>query len=114
MSIRAKLILMLAAPLIALLALLLIGASEKLQKSRNIAQVSHLSSYAGGFGRLIHELQRERGLSSGFLASRGERFAGALDEQRTSTDRVASGLADDLSRSPAGGSSADLTAMLDA
>ncbi len=39
---------------------------------------------------LIHELQKERGFSAGFIASGGENFAGDLARQRASTDRVLS------------------------
>lgn len=36
----------------------------------------------------VHELQRERGISSGHLASGGERFSDTLRQQRSSTDRA--------------------------
>jgi methyl-accepting chemotaxis protein len=38
-------------------------------------------------GSLAHELQKERGLSAGFLSSRGEKFRDALAGQRKLTDR---------------------------
>jgi len=41
---------------------------------------------SGAISRLIHELQRERGLSSGFIASRGERFGDRLAAQQNQTD----------------------------
>ena len=37
---------------------------------------------------LIHELQKERGLSAGFLSSKGSKFSSELKSQRTSTDLV--------------------------
>lgn len=37
---------------------------------------------------LIHELQKERGLSAGFLSSRGAKFSSELKSQRNSTDSV--------------------------
>ncbi|QIG78798.1 nitrate- and nitrite sensing domain-containing protein [Stakelama tenebrarum] len=42
---------------------------------------------------LVHELQRERGLSAGHVASRGARFASALGEQRKRTDGAREALA---------------------
>ena len=38
--------------------------------------------------KLIHELQKERGLSAGFLSSKGSKFSSELKSQRTSTDLV--------------------------
>ncbi|WP_181161445.1 nitrate regulatory protein [Maribrevibacterium harenarium] len=40
---------------------------------------------------LIHELQKERGLSNSFLVSSGERFASELQAERTQTDAVLAG-----------------------
>ena len=40
------------------------------------------------FNQLIHELQKERGLSSGLITSRGERFGDRLIAQRQLTDRA--------------------------
>mgnify|MGYP002524217648 CR=1 FL=1 len=37
---------------------------------------------------LIHELQKERGLSAGFLSSKGSKFSSELKSQRKSTDLV--------------------------
>ncbi len=36
---------------------------------------------------LVHELQKERGLSAGFLGSRGQRFGNELAQQRQESDR---------------------------
>ena len=36
---------------------------------------------------LIHELQKERGLSAGFIASQGKRFEAELERQRADTDQ---------------------------
>lgn len=41
---------------------------------------------SSGLGLLIHELQRERGLSSGYIASAGKNFAGSLGIQKMETD----------------------------
>lgn len=38
---------------------------------------------------LVHEMQIERGMSAGYLASKGARFANELVQQRKSTDRMA-------------------------
>lgn len=40
------------------------------------------------FSAVIHELQKERGYSAGFTASKGKNFPDALKRQRADTDRV--------------------------
>ena len=44
-------------------------------------ELARTSELVGDIARLIHALQRERGLSNGFLASRGQRFAAQRSEQ---------------------------------
>ncbi|QDF95523.1 chemotaxis protein [Azoarcus sp. DD4] len=47
------------------------------------AQLGELSVQVNG---VVHELQKERGLSAGFIGSRGERFRNELDSQRRASD----------------------------
>ena len=44
-------------------------------------ELAHTSELVADIARLIHALQRERGLSNGFLASQGRRFADRRTEQ---------------------------------
>ncbi|HYP70311.1 MAG TPA: nitrate- and nitrite sensing domain-containing protein [Variovorax sp.] len=46
-----------------------------------LEELARTSELVADIGRLIHALQRERGLSNGLLASRGERFAAQRQEQ---------------------------------
>ena len=55
-----------------------------LQESGRIVAVSEVA-VAGS--ALVHELQKERGLSADFIASRGERFRSELDRQRSDSDQ---------------------------
>ena len=70
-----------------------------------------LTNLAARVGGLTHELQKERGVTAGFLASRGTAFADALPRQRLESDkaikaynagvaefREGGGAADDLDR----------------
>ncbi|HEX6735183.1 MAG TPA: nitrate- and nitrite sensing domain-containing protein [Azonexus sp.] len=61
-----------------------------LQESGRIAAVSEVA-VAGS--ALVHELQKERGLSAGFLGSKGEKFRSELEQQRRDTDARATALA---------------------
>src|SRR3954467_10356909 len=46
-----------------------------------LERLAHTSEFVGVIGRFIHALQRERGMSTIFLASRGERFAAMREGQ---------------------------------
>jgi methyl-accepting chemotaxis protein len=50
--------------------------------------VASVAEFAPDVGRLIHELQRERGLSNGFLGSGGKQFAQEIAQQRKATDEA--------------------------
>lgn len=55
------------------------SASEEVERSVEAAK---------GIGDLVHELQKERGMSAGFVASEGAKFGEALAGQRQATDRL--------------------------
>jgi methyl-accepting chemotaxis protein len=93
--IRRKMLAALAPPLAGMLAfvLLLAGARMKtVTDSRLQVQLSQLSAEASA---LVHELQRERGLSAGWLGG-NRAFADALGAQRPETDRRLKALAASL------------------
>ncbi len=81
-----KFALALALPLLVLLWLAGSGIHERQQFVRNMSQMEQLTHLASRAGGLVHVLQVERGMSVGFLSSRGERFATQLPEQRRETD----------------------------
>jgi len=59
---------------------------ERFDRLRNASLDQKWMGTNGAISRLIHELQRERGLSSGFIASRGEHFDESLVTQQGRTD----------------------------
>jgi methyl-accepting chemotaxis protein len=54
-----------------------------LSEGKRIAAVTELAVASSA---LVHELQKERGLSAGFIGSKGEKFRDALSKQRGDTD----------------------------
>ena len=62
--------------------------------------VGHYKEVAVAASNLIHELQKERGLSAGFIGSKGGRFAPELREQRALTDKAAAGIQSVLKEVP--------------
>jgi methyl-accepting chemotaxis protein len=59
---------------------------DKYQTTRNLAAVRLLASLAVDTSAVVHELQKERGLSAGFIGSKGSKFQGELEQQRKATD----------------------------
>ncbi|MBI4984261.1 MAG: nitrate- and nitrite sensing domain-containing protein [Rhodocyclales bacterium] len=61
--------------------------ADKYATTRNLESIKALSTLAVKSSAVIHELQKERGLSAGFIGSKGARFKPELDTQRGDTDR---------------------------
>lgn len=88
-SIKWRLLAALAVPLVVTAAL---AAGEVLNAARDLSQADQMVSVAaeiGKIGSLVHDLQIERGLSAGFLGSKGSKGKDALQAARakTSEDR---------------------------
>jgi len=62
--------------------------ADKAQELRNAHLIRVWTNTSIMVNRLVHELQKERGLSSGLISSRGRDFDSALLEQRQLTDRM--------------------------
>ena len=56
------------------------GEFRSSRRIEEIADIVRSASY------LVHELQKERGMSAGFIGSGGKKFSSALKDQRSSTD----------------------------
>ena len=69
---------------------------EKRQVATDMGSLKGLAGLAPVVSGLVHELQKERGASAGFIASKGKRFADTLPGQRKTTDTKRSQLEDTL------------------
>lgn len=86
-SLRIKLVLML---LPALFGLLLYSSGVLLERygaMKNMAELERLVELTDKLGDIVHNVQSERGISAGFLASKGEKYANELKAQRLVTDK---------------------------
>ncbi|WP_245904552.1 methyl-accepting chemotaxis protein [Billgrantia lactosivorans] len=81
-----KFMLALAFPLVIIVWLAGSGVIERQRLAADMQQVDRFAGLAAELGGLMHELQVERGLSVGFLGSRGESFGNRLDAQRERVD----------------------------
>ena len=83
---RSKLILLLLFPLGGMFFFSTLGILEKNNLLEESYRIQKLSEFAITGSALVHELQKERGATSGFLGSEGRKFATELPEQRAKTD----------------------------
>ena len=85
-TIKFKMLLIVLVPLIAIL-VLSGGRFWDLQQHANSQQnLAKLMTVSLAAGELVHELQKERGLSAGYLESKGQNFSKDLQKQITQTD----------------------------
>ncbi|MGM3173550.1 methyl-accepting chemotaxis protein [Dickeya lacustris] len=88
LSIRYKFALALMPLLFALLWFAALGALERRHVEQDMAQFATQLILAQRAGNAVHELQRERGMSAGYIGSKGQKFAEQLREQRGVTDKA--------------------------
>jgi methyl-accepting chemotaxis protein len=85
---RGKLVLVLALPIVALAAFSVSVVGDRSKAASSMETLEDLAAISADLSALVHELQKERGLTAGFLSSRGTKFAGDLDQQRRLSDRA--------------------------
>lgn len=74
-------------PLVTMLSLVSIAISEKYSEKNDVLKFSQFSTVVFDIADLIHELQKERGLSAGFVGSKGALHREALKSQRQQTQQ---------------------------
>ena len=89
---RRKFLLTLLLPLLALAWFAGNGIVDRQRLAANMVEVESLTRLARLAGDLVHEIQRERGMTSGYLGSRGGEFGNRLSAQRPQTDAQAASL----------------------
>jgi methyl-accepting chemotaxis protein len=95
-NLRTRLLFMVAVPLLGMLWVSAWNTLDKMTLSREMGQLQGLVAVATRVGALVHELQKERGMSAGFLGSKGANFAAELPAQREVSDKQKKVLADAL------------------
>ena len=77
---------MILPPLLGMAALAVLMAGDRFATHRQMSRLMGLTELAPSISRLVHELQRERGVSAGFIGSGGNQFGDRLAAQRKETD----------------------------
>jgi methyl-accepting chemotaxis protein len=87
LKIRTRIATALLIPAVGLLIISSFVLVEKWQLAGNMEQLEELAGLANHFSRLVHELQKERGISSLYLGSGGKQMGDALTQQRQIADK---------------------------
>ncbi|MCP4396996.1 MAG: hypothetical protein GY801_06810, partial [bacterium] len=87
-----KLLLLAAVPTVLVGILTAITLSDQWGARTLAKQSGELSQYTVAASALVHELQKERGFSAGFLASKGKNMRNEVEAQRRDTDAKLSNL----------------------
>jgi methyl-accepting chemotaxis protein len=88
LRIRTKLLVMLSLPILALLYFAGAGVYEKSRLNAELGRLEAMMQLSVRVGNLVHELQKERGMTAGFIGSRGVKFSREVEPQRRETDRA--------------------------
>lgn len=87
MPMKMKLIIALQPLLLALCWFAGSGILTRIETERQMENIAQLTALARSAGNVVHELQKERGMSVGFLGAAGTTFKDELNAQRALTDR---------------------------
>ncbi|MBT3371434.1 MAG: methyl-accepting chemotaxis protein [Rhodospirillaceae bacterium] len=86
LSIGKKLALAVLLPVIGLMVISSQLVHDRYQTMADMGRVRMLADFAPTVSALVHELQKERGRSAGFIGSKGKKFVDTLPAQRTDTN----------------------------
>ena len=84
-SFSKKIILLLALPMLGFLWLSISSIFSSLKVKNEMATIAPLTQLSVVYSELVHELQKERGLTAGYLGSKGTKFVSKLKQQRQNT-----------------------------
>ena len=96
LSIKAKLVMMVALPIIVLLYLVGADIYKENASLNNLHKLKQVMVLAQKASDLVHELQKERGASAGYVGSGGKKFKDILAKQRILTNQKRKILANSL------------------
>ena len=87
LRVRYKILLLVLVPLLGLIYFAIGGILDRSRTAGQMAAIQKLSGLAVATSALVHEAQKERGMTAGFLGSSGKQFQAELPAQRSATDR---------------------------
>jgi methyl-accepting chemotaxis protein len=85
-SIKLKLLILAVIPVLALLVISVDEGNRRLSDVSSLEQLKTLSILSTKISALVHETQKERGMTAGFLGSKGKKFSSKILKQRELTN----------------------------
>eukprot|EP01029_Cantina_marsupialis_P023997 TRINITY_DN605_c0_g1_i1.p1 TRINITY_DN605_c0_g1~~TRINITY_DN605_c0_g1_i1.p1 ORF type:complete len:660 (+),score=26.23 TRINITY_DN605_c0_g1_i1:5011-6990(+) len=86
MSFKQKIIALLILPILGFLWLSASTISKSVETTSEMSSLNQLTRLSVVYSELVHELQKERGMTAGFIGSKGTKFVSELQSQRSSAD----------------------------
>jgi len=87
LSFRKKIFTLLALPMLGFLWLSISAIIDNVIIKNEMSTIAPLTELSVVYSELVHELQKERGMTAGFLGSKGNKFGNKLKSQRQNTDQ---------------------------
>lgn len=85
-SYKRKHLAILTIPILFFLWFSISSISQSISTTREMLALTQVTNLSVVYSELVHELQKERGMTAVFIGSQGKRFANQLNTQRTTTD----------------------------
>lgn len=87
LSFRKKIYTIVALPMLGFLWVSINAIVNNVTVKNEMSAIAHLTELSVVYSELVHELQKERGMTAGFLGSGGTQFGSKLQNQRQNTDQ---------------------------
>jgi len=88
LSIKLKMILMVFIPAVVIFVLLSIIGNRNYEQGKELANIEQATILATKISSMVHNTQKERGASAGFVGSGGKKFTDTMPSIRKDTDRT--------------------------
>jgi len=98
-SFKNKIFILLLTPLLGFLWLTLVSVNHHIKANQEMEELGDIVKLATVNSDLVHELQKERGMTAGFLGSKGKKFVDKLSNQRLETNAKLNSLSNYFSKS---------------
>ncbi|MGF1720145.1 methyl-accepting chemotaxis protein [Vibrio kyushuensis] len=85
-SFKQKIVILIALPILGFLWLSFFSISQSITTTKEMSSLKQLTSLSVVYSELVHEIQKERGMTAGFLGSQGKQFRSELTAQRKAAD----------------------------
>ena len=86
MSFKQKIIVLIILPILGFLWVCVSAISRDVETTSEMSSLNQLTRLSVVYSELVQDLQKERGMTAGFIGSQGTKFGGELRSQRTNVD----------------------------